>query len=67
VRITVNDNPIELDGQELSIKELLAAMHYSFPLINVRLNGTLISKQDFAATLVHEGDDVNVYHLIGGG
>lgn len=67
--IVLNNNTETLDAPEgsLSIKQLLAAKNWSFPLIIVRLNGALVAKEQWEASRIHEGDNVEALHLVSGG
>jgi sulfur carrier protein len=64
--ISVNGRPLEMEG-EMTIKSLLHLCNYTYPLIVVRLNGKVISPEDFECARVHEGDSVEAIHLVAGG
>jgi len=36
-------------------------------MLIIKINGILIQKGDYETTVVHDGDDVSVLHLISGG
>ena len=40
---------------------------YTFPKIIVKVNGMHIEKTDYATTVVHKGDNVEMIHLLAGG
>ena len=64
--ITVNGKTIEHIKQE-TISDLLKRMHYTFPLIIVKINGKLIKKKDYKETVILDKSEVKVIHLISGG
>jgi len=64
--ITVNGKTIEHIKQE-TISDLLKRMHYTFPLIIVKINGKLIKKKDYKETVIPDKSEVKVIHLISGG
>ncbi|MBS3748466.1 MAG: sulfur carrier protein ThiS [Candidatus Thermoplasmatota archaeon] len=64
--ITVNGKTIEHIKKE-TISDLLKRMHYTFPLIIVKINGKLIKKKDYNETVILDKSEVKVIHLISGG
>lgn len=51
----------------LTIKSLLQKKSYTFPKIIVKLNNVLVTEDEYASTVIHDGDDVKVIHLLAGG
>jgi len=64
--ITVNGNTVDWE-EGLTISALLIKMNYTFKMLIIKLNGILVKKDLYATTLVPEGADVAVIHLISGG
>jgi sulfur carrier protein len=64
--ITVNGNTVEWE-KDLTITALLKKMNYTFRMLVIKLNGTLIKKDQYETTLIPAGADVAVIHLISGG
>ncbi|MBN1241910.1 MAG: sulfur carrier protein ThiS [Spirochaetales bacterium] len=67
MRVIVNFEPEEVPGETVSIADLLRIKRYTFPLIIARIDGRLIERADYETTLVSEGDEVELYHLVSGG
>lgn len=67
MKLSVNGHEVELAGESASVKEVLASQRYSFPLIVVKVNGTLVPREAYAGSLVKDGDSVEAYHLVSGG
>ncbi|MBU0935432.1 MAG: sulfur carrier protein ThiS [Spirochaetes bacterium] len=67
--ILLNNNQEDFAAPEqgLSVSELLAAKGWTFPLIIVRVNGTLVKREDWSSCRVVEGDEVEALHLVSGG
>jgi len=64
--ITVNGKSVEhVKGETVS--ELLKRMHYTFPLIIVKINGDLVKKNEYSDTMIPNDSEVKVIHLISGG
>ena len=55
------------EQEQLTISELLEVKNFSFKMLVIKLNGTLIKKTEYDSTPVNDGDDVMVLHLISGG
>jgi len=67
MNILLNNRPEAFDAYELSIAEIMQRKSFHFKLLVVKLNGVLIDKRDYASTLVREGDDLMIIHLVSGG
>ncbi|HTX72053.1 MAG TPA: sulfur carrier protein ThiS [Rectinemataceae bacterium] len=65
--VTVNGETRTLPDGGATVRSLLDALRYSFPLLIVRVNGTLVERSQYANQAVGEGDTVDVYHLVSGG
>ncbi len=64
--LTVNgDAHACADG--LTVEALLREKVYSFPLKVVFVNKQVVRRERFSDTILHDGDIVEVVHLIGGG
>ena len=67
MNITLNNRPETFDSYELSITEIMQRKNFHFKLLVVKLNGALIDREDYASTLVREGDELFIIHLVSGG
>lgn len=67
MKITLNNRPEEFDSESLTINELLRIRNFTFKMLVIKVNGQLISKDQYDFQKVKEGDDVMVLHLISGG
>ena len=65
--IRVNDR-LDIEWKkDMTIRDLLVACKFTFPLINVMVDGTLVSKEEYETYILEDGADVRVIHLITGG
>lgn len=64
--ITVNGKTVEHVNEE-TVAELLKRMHYTFPLIVVKINGKLVKKEEYRKTLIPDNAYIKAIHLISGG
>jgi thiamine biosynthesis protein ThiS len=67
MKITLNNNPETFPEDKLTINEVLERKNFTFKMLVIKLNGTLVQKTDYNETSVKDGDDLNVLHLISGG
>jgi thiamine biosynthesis protein ThiS len=65
--IQLNNNPDQLPGDSLSIREILTIKNFTFPNLVVKINGQLVRKPQYDSALVRHGDVVEIIHLISGG
>ena len=64
--ITLNGDPFELD-RPLSVDDLLARLAIDPRRVAVEHNLSILKRQTFAATIVREGDTVEIVNFVGGG
>lgn len=64
--ITVNGEAMKHTAG-MTVRDVLKARNFVFPLLVVRVNGTLVARDDFDRTPVPDGADVQVVHLMSGG
>lgn len=64
--ITVNGNRVPWE-ENLTIAGLLKKMNFTFRMLVIKLNGSLVKKDQYETTLIPAGAEVSVIHLISGG
>ena len=64
--ITVNRRDVEWVENE-TVQELLKRMKYTFPLVIVKINNQIISRNQYSETIVPDDACVDVIHMISGG
>jgi sulfur carrier protein len=67
MKINLNNTPEELSFEELSVKELLAVKKFTFKMLIIKINEKLVKRDDYETAIIHDGDKVDVIHLISGG
>ncbi|MFN3653496.1 MAG: sulfur carrier protein ThiS [Armatimonadota bacterium] len=65
MRLTINGDPREVEGAS-TVEELIQvlAIHR---MIVVEHNGEIIRREKYAATLLADGDVLEIVHMVGGG
>ena len=66
VTITLNGDPYDLSGP-VTISELLAKLEIDARRVAVEHNLVIVKRAAFDATLVREGDSVEIVNFVGGG
>jgi thiamine biosynthesis protein ThiS len=67
MKIILNNNPEVFGREKMTVRELLDAKNFTFKMLIVKINGILVLKSDYETSIVSEGDNVSVLHLISGG
>ncbi len=68
MKITLNNQTEEIKGYDrITIQELLDIKKFTFKSLIVKVNGIVIKKEDYDKTVIYDGDDVAVIHLLAGG
>lgn len=65
--ITLNNEPVRIEGEKISVAGLLELKKYTFRLRIVRVNGRLIERDRYTEEYVSDGDRVQVLYLMSGG
>ena len=66
MQITLNGDRYEVAGP-LTVTELLAQLEIDARRVAVEHNLTVLKRDAFGATIVHEGDEVEIVNFVGGG
>ena len=64
--IRVNDDPLDWHAG-MTVADVLTARNFKFPMLIISIDGTFVAKADYRTTVIPDGADVKVVHLISGG
>lgn len=67
MKIKLNNRQEEFDKESMTIRELLDEKNFTFRMLVIKINSKLVKKEHYDTSLVRDGDDVSVLHLISGG
>jgi thiamine biosynthesis protein ThiS len=67
MKILLNDREEEFDRESMSVSEMLDLKKFSFRMRIVKINGELISKDKYGLTIIHDGDNIQMFYLMSGG
>jgi len=65
--IRLNNEPVTIDGNNITLSKLLELKKYTFRLRIVKINGRLIDRNQYDNELIKNGDEVQVVYLMSGG
>jgi len=66
LQITLNGDAHEVAGP-LTVTELLAQLQIDARRVAVEHNLVVLKRDRFEATMIHEGDEVEIVNFVGGG
>ncbi len=67
MEIRINGSPHKLEAPVANVATLVESMQLTGKRIAVELNGTIVPRSRHAATLLAEGDRVEIVGAVGGG
>lgn len=67
MKIVLNNRAEIIEGDVFSISQIMVIKSFKFRMLVVRLNDRLIKKEEYETTLVKDGDDLKIIHLVSGG
>ena len=62
----VNGKPVKWVENE-TVTMLLKRIKYSFPLVVVKINGNIVSKEDFNTTYIPDQAQITIIDVVSGG
>jgi thiamine biosynthesis protein ThiS len=67
MRILLNNREEEFMNETLSVSEMLIQKKFSYRMRVVKVNGSLVLKEKYDTTIIHDGDNVQMLYLMSGG
>jgi thiamine biosynthesis protein ThiS len=67
MKIILNNREEEIMKESITVNEMLILKKFSYKMRIIKINGTLISKENYDSTIIHDGDDVQMLYLMSGG
>jgi len=64
--ITINKHEVEFVENE-TIEKLLKRAKYTFPLVIVKINNSIIPRSKYSDTIIPDNSIIDVIHMISGG
>jgi len=67
MKIILNDREEVFEREAMSVSEMLNLKKFSFRMRIVKINGKLISRDDYGKAIINDGDKVQMFYLMSGG
>ncbi len=67
MEILLNKRKETIDKVEITLAELIEYKKFTFKLLVTKVNGQLIKKDVRSESIIRDGDEVDVLHMISGG
>jgi len=67
MKIVLNNRDEEFNSDSVTVSEMLILKKFSFRLRIIKINGTLITKENYDTTVIRNGDNVQMLYLMSGG
>ncbi|TWT93809.1 sulfur carrier protein ThiS [Stieleria varia] len=66
IKITVNGKAVQIE-EPMTVQQLLDTVEVPPNYLAVELNADVVPREEYGSHTVHDGDDVEVVTLVGGG
>jgi sulfur carrier protein len=63
----LNNREEEFESNTMTVNEMLDIKKFSYKMRIVKINGILISKDNYNTAIIEEGDNVQMLYLMSGG
>jgi sulfur carrier protein len=67
MKIRLNNREETLEGNLVSVSEMIRQKKFTYRMRIVKINKVLIPKEKYDSTIIQEGDDVQMLYLMSGG
>lgn len=67
MEITLNNEPLTVEGKMITVSKLLELKKYTFKLRIVKINGRILKRDSYDDEVINDGDNVQVIYLMSGG
>lgn len=67
MNLTINNREEVIKGDSFSLAELIKLKKFTFKMLVTKVNGQLVKKNDRETTIIKNGDNVVVLHMVSGG
>ena len=65
--IILNNREVQFETSGLSVDEIIKLNNFTYKRLVVRLNRIVIKSEEYHTTIVNNGDNLEVIHLMAGG
>ena len=67
MKILLNNREEEFEEDSISVARMIELKKFSFRMRIIKINGSLIPKEKYDTSIIHDGDNVQMLYLMSGG
>jgi thiamine biosynthesis protein ThiS len=67
MKIMLNNREEEFEEKSITVDKMLELKRFTFKLRIIKINGTLIPKEEYKNSVINDGDEVQMLYLMSGG
>jgi len=67
MKIRINNREEELEGNSITVAQMLDIKKYTFRMRIVKINGVYVHRDMYENAVINDGDDVQMLYLMSGG
>lgn len=67
MKIILNNREEEFEADSMTVSRMLEIRKFSFRMRIIKINGELIPRDLYGSTVIHDGDNVQMFYLMSGG
>ncbi len=67
MKFMLNNREEEMDGEMITVNDMLRMKKFSFRMRIIKINGNLVAKDKYDSTYIKNGDNVQMIYLMSGG
>lgn len=67
MKFILNEREEEIDGEMITVNDMLRMKKFTFRMRIVKINGKLVDRDKYDSTYINDGDNVQMIYLMSGG
>ncbi len=67
MKIILNNREEEFEADSMTVQMMLEIRKFTFRMRIIKINGEFIPRDKYSATVIHDGDNVQMLYLMSGG
>lgn len=67
MKFILNEREEEIDGEMITVNDMLRMKKFTFRMRIVKINGNLVDRDKYDSTYINDGDNVQMIYLMSGG
>lgn len=67
MKIILNNREEEFEADLMTVQMMLEIRKFTFRMRIIKINGEFIPRDKYSATVIHDGDNVQMLYLMSGG